>query len=324
MVSNMEDKENKELDLWDVLKSVGSAIKSGMLSVAKGLGWVCRLVFKYKFLALGCIVVMALVCTYKNRTNVYQSEADLKLISFHSYFVKNILDPINVQCAYSDSVSVANKLGISESDASKIRAIKTYYYVDLQNDGTPDYVDYDGKFDMKDTTMSILPWKVKIAVETTDTSVMSKLTDAFSHAIISNSQVKKENALRIAQLDEKIAMVDHEILLLDSLRRKEYFERKKDVLLAMDKTVMLNEREMKLYHNDILELQKTKQDLSWERNIYELCVSFENEFEVNPLPVNRWSKTYPKYFLLGLLFSIVIALFLESKESIQKYLNKEV
>lgn len=320
----MDDKENKELDLLDVLKSIGLAIKNGALRVVKALGWICRLVYKYKFLALGCMVVMALVCTYENRTKVYRGEADMKLISFPSYFVKNLLDPVHSQCVYSDSVSVAKKLGLTAHEASKICAIKSYYYVDMQNDGTPDFVDYDDKYDMNDTTMSILPWKIRISVETTDTSVMPKLADAFVYAITNNNQVKKENALRIAHLDEKIAMIDHEILLLDSLRRKEYFERKKDVMFSMDKTVMLNERDMKLYHNDLLELEKTRQDLAWERNIYEICVSFENDFEVNPRPINRWSRTYPKYLLLGLLASIVIALFLESRESIQKFLNQEV
>lgn len=81
---------------------------------------------------------------------------------------------------------------------------------------------------------------------------------------------------------------------------------------------------MKLYHNDLLELEKTKQDLVWERNIYDICVSFENDFEVNPRAVNRWTKTYPKYLFLGLLLSILLACLYENKESIKNYLNKEV
>ncbi|MCQ2224694.1 MAG: hypothetical protein MJZ14_03070 [Paludibacteraceae bacterium] len=320
----MEDKEKNELDLLDILKSIGIGIKKGFFATLKGLGWLCRLIYKYKYLTLGCLVLMGVVCAYQNRTKIYKGEADLKLISFPSYFVKNLLDPIHSQCVCSDSVTVARKLNLSEHDASMITAVKSYYYVDIQNDGTPDFVDYNNKFDMNDTTMSILPWKIRVSVETRDTSVLAKLADAFLYAITNNSQVKKENALRIEHLEEKIQMVDREILLLDSLRRREYFEKKKDVMLAMDKTVMLNEREMKLYHNDLLELEKTKQDLVWERKIYDICVSFENDFEVDPRPINRWTKTYPKYMFLGLLIAIALACLYESREKINKFLNKEI
>ncbi|MCQ2230830.1 MAG: hypothetical protein MJZ30_03125 [Paludibacteraceae bacterium] len=316
--------EDKELDLLDVLKSIGAGIKNAFVASVKGLGWIFRLVYKYKILALACMVVFALVCAYRNKTKTYRGEADLKLISFPSYFVKNLLDPLGAQCAYADTVAVSQKLNLSMADASKICSVQSYYYVDIQNDGSPDFVDYNEKYDMNDTTMSILPWKIRIAVEVSDTSVLPKLTDAFVYAITSNSQVRKENALRIAHLDERIAMIDREITLLDSLRRKEYFERRKDLTLSVDKTLMVSEREMKLYHNDLLELEKTKQDLVWERNIYDICVSFENEFEVNPRAVNRWTKTYPKYLFLGLLLSILLACLYENKESIKNYLNKEV
>lgn len=316
--------EKNELDLLDVLKSIGDAIKKGCLFVVKGMGWLCRLVYKYKFLALGCMVVAALVCVYQNRTKVYKAEADLKLISFQSSFIKNLLDPLNAHCAYADTANVSRKLNIPSSQAAKIRSIKSYYYVDLQNDGTPDYVDYENKYDMNDTTMSIYPWKLKVEVELVDTSVVPGLDMAIEKLIAQNNQVKKENELRLSQLNERIEMVDQEIALLDSLRKREYFQKKKDLMFSMDKTVMLNEREMKLYHNDLLELEKMKQDLSWERTIYDVCVFFENGFEVNPRAVNRWSKTFPKYLLIGLLISIGLAIFNENKKAIKNYLSKEV
>lgn len=318
----MEDKEKNELDLLDVLKSIVVAIKNGFLFLINGLGVWARLLYRHKILVAGCLLLMGLACTYLNRNKVYRAEADMKLISYSSLYVKSMLDPLHFQSSYGDSSSVCQKLGIPVHDAAKITDIRAYYYVDVQNDGTPDFIDYENKYDVKDTTMSILPWKIRVVVETVDTSLLSKLSDAFIYAITSNPQVTRENMLRLTQLDEKIAMVEQEMKLLDSLRKKEYFERKKDLSLSVDKTLMISEREMKLYHNDLLELEKVKQDLSWERNIYDVCATFENDFELNPMAINRMSKTLPKFLFLGLLLAICLSCLWEYKRNIIDYLNK--
>lgn len=319
----MDNKENKELDLLDVLNSIGVGLKNCGLWVLKGIEWLLRLVYRCKFICLFFIILFGFLCYWQNRTKIYRGESDLKVSAFPAYTIKNLLEPLHLQCVYADSSLVASKLGLTVDEASKITNIEAFDYVDMFCDGTPDYVDFDQTWNATDTTMALFPGKLRVRIECIDTALFPKLSDAIINAISNSTQVKKEVALRISQLDEKIEAVDYEIMLLDSLRKKEYFERGKDVKLNLDKTVMLNEREMKLYHGDMLNLGKIRQELTWERNIYNQGLVFENNFEVNPLPINRWTKTYPKFIMIGLFFGILTSIIYTYRKSISSFFNKE-
>lgn len=318
----MANEDNTELDLLDVLQSIGRGIYKFFFSLVHAFCWTLRLLYRHYVIFAGSVILMCLFCASQNKDKIYRGEADLKVSSFSSYFIKDILEPLHFQSVYSDTASISQKMNIPSSVASKIGDINCYHYVDIHNDGTPDYIDYENKFNVKDTTMSILPWRIRIVVESKDTSIFSKMKDAISYTITNNEQVKKENMLRIRQMDEKINAIDYEITLLDSLRKKEYFSRKKDISVALDKTVMLNERETKLYHNDLLELEKNKMDVIWERTIFTQGFVFENDFDVNPQAINRWTKTYPKYILFGIILSILFSCVYEYKKSIHNFFNK--
>lgn len=316
--------ENQDLDLLDVLKGIGNAILKGVMALLRAFGWVFRLIFEYKYVCIACMVLFGVLGCYLNKKRVYRAETDLKLNSYSSYFVKDILDPLHLQSISRDTVNLSSELNLSPKDAGALSDIRSFFYIDVQNNGTPDYIDYLGSFDANDTSMSILPWRLRVRVECTDTSVFSKLTEAISFMLTNNEQIKKENELRSAQLDERIAFVDREIQLLDSLRRKEYFQKKRELSVAMDKAILLNEREMKLFHADLLDLNKVKQEMEWERNFYSQGFIFENDFNYDPRPINRKLKYLPKFLLFGLLFSVVICGGWKFKQEINNYLNRQI
>ncbi len=320
----MDNKENQDLDLLDVLKNIGNAIVRFFSFLLTTLGWIIRLIFQYKYV---CIVITALFVAlglYLNKERVYRGETDLKLNSYSSYFVKDILDPLHLQSVNCDSTNIASKLNLSFHDAKAITDIQSFYYIDIQNNGNPDYVDYIGNFDATDTTNSLLTWRLRIRVEAKDTAIFPKMTEALSYLLTNNEQMKRENELRTVQLDDRIAFVDREIQLLDSLRKKEYFQKEKDISVSMDKTILLNEREMKLFHTDILDLNRIKQELEWERIFYSQGFVFENEFNYDPRPLNRKSKTIPSFFFAGLFFSIIVCAGWKFKQKIGNYLNRRI
>lgn len=320
----MDNNENQELDLLDVLKSIGNAIVSFLTKLLRIFGWLIRLIYQYKYVCIVSIVLFVLLGLYMNRTKIYRAETDLKITSYPSYYVKDILDPLHLQSSSRDSMNLSRELGLSISDVKDIADIKCFYYIDLHNDGTPDYVDYAEKYDVNDTTMSILGWRMRIRVDAKDTSVFSKMTDALLHMITHNEQIKRENELRATQMDERIATVEHEIQLLDSLRKKEYFQKKRELSVAMDKTVLLNEREMKLFHADLLDLDKIKQDLVWERTFYAQGLLFENEFSYDSRPINGNMKAIMKFAFIGFILSVILCCVWKFKDSITNYLNRQV
>lgn len=320
----MDNKESQELDLLDVLKSIGNAIAKGFMFLLEVIGLVFRLIFQYKYVCIACMVLFGILGYYLNKEKIYRAETDLKLNSYSSYFVKDILDPLHLQSISCDSVSLSSALNLPIHDTKTITNIESFYYIDIQNNGTPDYIDYKGDFNANDTTMSVLTWRLRVRVEGKDTSVIHKMANAVSFLLTNNEQVKRENELRTNQLDERIAFVDREINLLDSLRRKEYFKKERDISVSMDKAILLNERDMKLFHSDLLDLNKVKQELEWERNFYSQGFVFENEFNFDPRPINGKMKTLPKYILWGLFFSIILCGGWKFKQRMSDYLNKQV
>ncbi len=320
----MDNKENQDLDLLDVLKNIGSAIAKFFTFLFTAIGWLFRLIFQYKYACIAITLLFVALGLFLNRERVYRGETDLKLNSYPSYFVKDILDPLHLQSVNCDTVNLSSKLSLSNSEARSITDIQSFFYIDIQNNGNPDYIDYLGKFDANDTTNSLLTWRLRIRVEAKDTAIFPKMTDALSHLLTNNEQMKRENELRTAQLDDRIAFIDREIQMLDSLRKKEYFQKEKDISVSMDKTILLNEREMKLFHTDMLDLNKLKQELEWERIFYSQGFVFENDFNYDPRPINRKSKTIPMFFFLGLFFSIIICGGWEFKQKIGNYLNRRI
>ena len=320
----MDNKENQELDLLDVLRMIGNAIANFFMKILQGLGWLVRLLFQYKYGCIACVVLFVLLGIYLNRTKIYRAETDLKVTSYPSYYVKDILDPLHLQSISGNEAVLSKELNMSVEDVRKITDIKCFYYIDLYRDGTPDYIDYEGKYDVNDTTSTILPWRLRIRVEGKDTSLFPRMTEALLHMLTNNEQIKRENELRAIQLDERIAFVNREIQLLDSLRKKEYFQKKKELSVSLDKAILLNERDMKLFHSDLLDLDKAKNDLVWERAFYAQGLLFENEFSYDSNPINRKMKTLPKFALIGFLLSIVVCCGWKFKERISNYLNRQV
>jgi len=132
------------------------------------------------------VVLFVLLGAYLNRTKVYRAETDLKITSYPAYYMMDILEPLHSQSASLDSMALSRELNLSLEDVKKITDISCFYYIDLHNDGIPDYVDYEGKYDVNDTTMSILSWRIRIRVDAKDTSISQKMTDALLYMLTNN------------------------------------------------------------------------------------------------------------------------------------------
>lgn len=317
------ENEKKEIDLIDALKSLFEWIWNVIKRAVSALGWMTRLIFHEKRLVLIFMVLGILFGFYVSRTKVYRGEVELRINAHDSYFYKNMIDPLYNQCKYRDMEAIAKHFGMSEKEASNIINVQSFYYVDVLSDGTPNYVDYEGIFNASDTTDMIMPDRLRIIVDCTDLSMFDKLEDSFNYFFSQNPQIVKENNLRKRHLNEKISAVEKEIDMLDSLRKREYFVRKRDVELSTDKMVVV-EREIKLYHNEILSLENQKQQLVWDRDVFEDGVSFSSHFETNPHPINNWLK---QIIFFGLIFSIlgtIVAMLKVNRKNISEYLKRGV
>lgn len=318
------ENEKKEMDLLDLIKSFGLWLYSIGKYCSKGLGWLLRFVYQQKYIILFFAIIGVCFGLYRSKEKIYMGEVDLKLKSHDAFFYKNLLDPMHNQCKYIDFTSISKQLNISLEDAQKIADIKSFYYIDILCDGTPDKIDYDNAFNPMDTNNVITKDMLRLVVCCKDTALFNPLKKSFLNYFSQNEQIMKENELKQSQLGEKIKAVENEIVILDSLRKKEYFHKKNDLSVKMDKALFVSEKETKLYHYDILNLENNRQNYIWEQKIYDNCAYFASDFKVNPRPVNYWVKCIIKYGLISIGIGILVSLFWVYRKKILNYLNQEI
>lgn len=319
----MENETRKEIDLIDALRDLGIGIWNLIKKAVYGAGWVVRLIYQEKLIILPIVILGVCLGIFLNKEKVYRAEVELKFNCHDSYFYKNMIDPLYNQCKYRDINTIAADFGLDKKKAGEITNIQSFFYVDVLSDGTPDYIDYKGVFNSSDTMDIIMSDRLRLLVDCKDTSMFSKMEEMFLYFFSQNPQIVKENTLRRKQLDEKITATANEIMMLDSLRKREYFIRKRDVQLSTDKMVLV-EREMKLYHNEILSLENLKQQLVWERDVFENGVSFSSRFDANPHPINGKIKIGIFFGFIFLIFGVGIALIKVNRKNILAFLRKDL
>lgn len=321
--SNQNYEVNKEIDLIDLLRSMCKGVWEIILKIFSFMGWLLRLAYQKKYIVLFFVLLGFGVGLFLSWNKVYRAEVEIKINNNSSYFYKNLIDPLFDQVRYGDYSKLSKHFDITEEEARKIVQVKSHFYIDYLSDGTPNEIDYNDAFDASDTIDMIMSDRLRLVVLSTDTSLFSKMDTMFSNFFNQNPLIIKENELKKRQLEDQINAISEEIVMLDSLRKKEYFHRKKDVQLSTDK-MLLVEREVKLYHEELLALETHKQKLVWDRDVFDNGVSFTSKFEVNPHAVNGKIKNTVMGVALGFLLGIIFAFLYVKKDEIINYLKKDL
>ncbi len=321
MNNNDEKNSVQEINIIDLLQIIVNGIWTLIKKVGSFFGWLGCLAYQRKLIVGLCTLIGIGVGVYFSSHKVYRGEVEIKINLNDAYFYKNVIDPLYNQCRYGDYEKIAEDFGISLEEARKIARVKAYYYIDYLGDGTPNEINYSESFDGSDTTDVIMSDRLRLVVDCLDKDLLSRMDSCFNHFFSQNPQIVRENELSKAMLNDRINAVTKEIAVLDSLRKKEYFQRKEHVNLSTDKMVLV-EREIKLYHPEILALESEKNSLVKLRNTFDNGIVFNSKFEINPRPINRRTVVIPKYAVIGFVGGLFIAGLFYSRKRILGYLNK--
>ena len=158
----------------------------------------------------------------------------------------------------------------------KIKDIKATYLLDLNKDGKWDVVEETDNDIVTDT--AILNRRSYgnfcLQLEVYDTTILQTLSNKLFDYMGNNKRVKEMNEIRIKQQKELLPAITQEIIDLDSVKKVEYFENNKVSKEKSGNLLIMNEKERKLYHTDILALIQKKQNL--ERDLF----LYPNPFEI--------------------------------------------
>lgn len=313
-------KEGQEIDLVSVLSACTKQVKKFFSCLGNGFVWCLRYAYKskkYMFSALVCAVAFTAYWARPAHRG-FQLESEMRIHVLDAYFFNDLVANLNHMCVNNDRAGLAKVLGVGDDVSKKVSSVNSYFFVDKLRDGTPDEVCY-GKYEA-DTTKIIMQDRLMVRLVVTDTSLVDSISNGILRYFNQNSYVCQNNRERVAQIDDQIKSIDKEVLMLDSLRKYEYFL-KAGKEMKLNGPLIVSEKNKELYYNDILSLEKIRNEKLFERAVYSNCATFIRDFVL----VKVQNKYIPTFILsliafVGIFF--VLALFMGEKSRIKDFLEK--
>lgn len=319
-----ENTENKkpqpeEIDLLDLFARMGNGLKNLMI-------WLYNLVVKVAIIIIGLFLFVAKKAiwiiifgiagaafgyfVFSNTRRFYSSEMVACSNSIENKYIVasiNLLDaPIR---SGMDSYTVlATHLNVPEKDIRIIKSIRAGYGIDTDLDGIADYVDYEDKFDARDTTCAKLKGIFYTQIELFDDNYMEEMQNGLLNYINKNQYLIEMNKNRVSQLNQQIDAIEREIQKLDSLQHIMYFVTPKiKNTIPSDKLVFMNEIDQKLYHKDILELKNSKREIEKDLSVNGNAITIIQPFSTTASAMNPLTQYVYKWVFVFIIIGVIVA-----------------
>lgn len=300
-----------EIDLLELFNRIGLGIK-------KFSYWIIGLIKSFFLLLIRksiWIITFSIIggfvgyYFYNTTPRFYSSEMVARSNSMNNSVIVNSINLLNDLFENKNYNALSSYLGTSSKEAEKIRSIEAFYGIDINKDKIADFIDYDKTYNPKDTTQKRLPDVFYLRINVYDETIFSNVRDGIKKYISTNPFILQNNEVRVRQAKSMISEYQSEISKLDSLQKVQYFEVPKMQKGGNSQMIVLNEKEAKLYHNDILSLYNKKlileKDLVLNPDPITIIQDF-TQLSKAENPLIKFLKTWVIVFaILGLLSSLL-------------------
>jgi hypothetical protein len=324
--TNTNASRNDEIDLLDLFRRMGKSL--GKMFRVLGRVTLISIVFLLKnWLALGLSIVLGVGASYFLKITsdpFYQSELTLKPNSVNNTEISEKIKILQSYILEENIPAVSIALFLKPEAAENLLGIAACWYIDKGPDGIPDFVDYENRFDVKDTTQVRMKDRILIYVRTKAPLELPDLRDGILKYFNSDSLYQQRNKVRFIQNNEFRNRLDYDILQLDSLQKIIYFEETKSRQPQNGgQMIFLQEQKTQLIYEDVQTLYRRKQSIEADLILYNDIVTVIHDFTI---PIKRMNggfyyakKIVPWIFILTLLVSITVANRKKIKEVFEKY-----
>ncbi|MGE0088135.1 MAG: hypothetical protein AB7S50_01510 [Bacteroidales bacterium] len=306
-----EQHRNDEIDLIELFQKMGNGIKNlfnKLISLINSffIFLIRKSIWLIAFIILG-VIVSYLLFTMTKR--YYTSEMTAKSNSMNNTVIVNSINLLNDLFISGNYSALSEYLQLTKSQAKSIKSINAFYGIDLNKDEISDFVDYKNTFLPKDTNQVRLDDVFYLQISVYDESVFPVLKNSIKNYISNNPYVLENNNIRIQQAHNQIEMLKKEIAKLDSLQNVQYFEIPKTQKANNNQMIVLNEKDMKLYHVEKLRLNTQILDLEKDLSINPDPITVIQDFtqlSKTENPITIYIKIWvPIFFLLGIICSLI-------------------
>lgn len=205
---------------------------------------------------------------------------------------------------------------------TKIKDISAKFVLDLNGDGIWDIVEDDNNETVTDTTIinRRLEGAFCIQAEIYDTSLVSTIRKRVFDYLERNKRVIEMNKIRLAQLKDLIPTIDNEIKDLDSLKSNMYFA--ENMKGKAGEMIVLNEKETKTFHKDILDLYQKKQDCEKELFLSPTPFEVTQNFTIPRFQENSMIKLIINYVKIGFIIGFFLILAWDQRKLLRRLFNE--
>ena len=326
----MEDKNPKEIDLLDLLQSMGKAIGNFFKFLYDSAWWL--IVFAVKnyillaiFVGIGGVLGVIKIST---ASKGYKSSMIIRTNALRSYEMVDYFNELSEYISSSSEYALKLKeenLGFYSLTSSKIKSLKPHFFIDYWGDGTLDEIDLKDNHSKKDTLNIRDSLHLSLEAIVTDPIVFTQIAEPVKKYIDSNPFIIKANKVRLRLLSDELKRLNNEIHYLDSLQRFSYFHKADMAQLQFSPRsgLILGDNRQQLFHEDKAEIEAIKKKVELEYELHKEPTTIIKDFPVVTTEMESdyilIIKNMIVLFGLGYLILLLIYIF---KRNYKKYADK--
>jgi len=295
-----------EVDLIELFNRMGRGIKKGIVWLFRQVEHLLILLVKKSLwiISFGIGGLIVAIIFYYISPRYYSSQMTAISNSVPNNYIISSVNLLHDVFEEKNYLMASRYLNIPLDKVEQIKSIIACYGIDVNRDNIVDYIDYKNsfKYNPKDSLVKRLTNYFFVSLEVYNEEIFPAAREGIKNYIYKNDYVIKNNEERIRRNEEIIKSINIEIKKLDSLQRIEYFEVPRIQKASSGQMVFLNEKEIRLYHDQLLSLQKDKIQLEKENKINNEPITIVQDFT----PLSKAENPYSKYGVKwGLVFAVI-------------------
>ncbi|MBA7535234.1 hypothetical protein ES705_27487 [subsurface metagenome] len=235
----------------------------------------------------------------------------------------NYINRIHTLCNGENIIGLSQSLNLDTTIVKSIKDLQAFWMIDNNNDGIGDYLDEKNEFIGLDDTSRLkrrLQDEFSVRLKVYDNSIIEEVQHGLELYIDSNDYFIKLSEVKKARLNNLISKTDNEIIILDSLKRFEYFTIKKIPEITFEKFLIQSgeNQEARLLHGSVLGLFGNKQSLEQELELRIDPITILQDFPLIHTPVNTLKKYIVKFSQIFLAIGFIILILIDQRKNIIK------
>lgn len=307
------ENDEREIDLIDLMTRFfswcGKVFKSGAQKITYFL-------IRSFFFYLAAIVLVIVLTLLQGRlvSMYYYCEMVVQSKAVNSTEAVNLVNNWNYVSQLSDSL------------ANNIRSINGTFVLDYNRDGVgDDFEVYRGSFS-RDTAIVNHRLSDVFCVQAQiynadNRETLDEIKEELFKYLEKDSWVISRNKIRQDEANATIALIDKEMLVLDSLKHSDYFDANEKYKMEKNGALMMvSEKDKHLYHNDMLSLLSRKQSV--ERDLYPEAFKVIQDFNTPMVSVNNATSNFKNNLVIVMLLTTLIALLFDQRKNIKLLVEK--